>query len=90
LLIGERSALRIISRFKQGDDAIVPSGRPPNAANNILAFAPNLFAAAPTHADGPSTRGAPAYVVHPTDGPEPEGSPPETGWASLDRLLEIA
>jgi hypothetical protein len=58
LLIGERSALRIISRFKQGDDAIVPSGRPANAANNILGFAPNLFAGAPTSPDRPPRRGA--------------------------------
>ena len=44
LLIGERNALRIISRITRGDEAIAPSGRPPNAANNILGFGPNLFA----------------------------------------------
>jgi hypothetical protein len=52
--------LRIISQFKQGDEAIVPSGRPPNTANNILEFWPEFvrIAGAPTYPDRPSRRGA--------------------------------
>jgi hypothetical protein len=42
LLNDERNALRIISRFKQGDDAIVPSGRPADGANTMAWFWPKF------------------------------------------------
>jgi hypothetical protein len=42
LLIGERNALRIISRFKHGDDAIRAERPPPDAANTMTWFGPKF------------------------------------------------
>ena len=90
--IADRRAERIAHHFtiQAGRRCYRAERSPPNAANNILRFVPNLFAGDRRTRTGRQDAAPVPRSCSRRSGPEPEGAPPETGCPSLDRLLEIA